>query len=203
MYDKIFNSKNIEIENIRTVLDIGSTKDNDVRSSNFFARVLSTKCAVTLFSDQAIDIERDLDFSVENALIGDASRIGSETGTFDLVLSSATIEHVGPFQNQSRMISGCIDAANRYVVVTTPNRWHPIEFHTRLPLIHWLPKPAHRFLLKHIGFPFFADENNLNLLDRRALRKLVSMNANRIKECRFVTVRLFGFVSNIVLILEI
>ena len=24
--------------------------------------------------------------------------------------------------------------------VTTPNRWFPIEVHTRLPLVHWLPE---------------------------------------------------------------
>ena len=23
--------------------------------------------------------------------------------------------------------------------LTTPNRWFPIEVHTRLPLVHWLP----------------------------------------------------------------
>ena len=28
------------------------------------------------------------------------------------------------------------------VFLTTPNRWFPIEVHTRLPLVHWLPKGA-------------------------------------------------------------
>ena len=26
--------------------------------------------------------------------------------------------------------------------LTTPNRWFPIELHTRLPLVHWLPRSA-------------------------------------------------------------
>ena len=31
------------------------------------------------------------------------------------------------------------------VFLTTPNRWFPIEVHTRLPLVHWLPeRTAHR-----------------------------------------------------------
>jgi hypothetical protein len=33
----------------------------------------------------------------------------------------------------------------RRAFVTTPNRWFPIEVHTLLPLVHWLPEPmAHR-----------------------------------------------------------
>jgi hypothetical protein len=33
----------------------------------------------------------------------------------------------------------------RRVFLTTPNRWFPIEVHTRLPFVHWLPEAvAHR-----------------------------------------------------------
>jgi hypothetical protein len=28
---------------------------------------------------------------------------------------------------------------SRRVFITTPNRWFPIEVHTKLPLVHWLP----------------------------------------------------------------
>ena len=38
-----------------------------------------------------------------------------------------------------------VKALGRRVFVTTPNRWFPVEVHTRLPLVHWLPDPlAHR-----------------------------------------------------------
>ena len=30
----------------------------------------------------------------------------------------------------------------RRVFLTTPNRWFPVEVHTRLPLVHWLPSAA-------------------------------------------------------------
>ncbi len=91
------------------------------------------------------------------------------------------------------------------MVITTPNRWHPLEFHTMLPLLHWLPRRLHRRLLKAIGFHFFADEQNLNLLDRRELRALINANAeySRIKSCRLETIRLLGFVSNLVFVLEL
>ena len=42
--------------------------------------------------------------------------------------------------------SGCSSAealrVGRRVFLTTPNRWFPIEVHTRLPLVHWLPEAA-------------------------------------------------------------
>jgi hypothetical protein len=31
--------------------------------------------------------------------------------------------------------------------VTTPNRWFPLEVHTLLPLVHWLPPAARGRLL--------------------------------------------------------
>ena len=33
-----------------------------------------------------------------------------------------------------------ISLSKDYVVISTPNRFYPIEFHTKLPLLHWLPK---------------------------------------------------------------
>jgi len=36
---------------------------------------------------------------------------------------------------------------SRRVFVTTPNRWFPIEVHTLLPLVHWLPAGPRRRLL--------------------------------------------------------
>ena len=193
---------------IQTALDIGSTRDTDMASSNFFARELSKHCRVTLFSDQTIDPAADLNFPVEATLIGDAADIdaisasGAPLGTYDLVISSATIEHVGDTDSQARMLATCLSLANRYVVVTTPNRWHPLEFHTRLPFLHWLPKPAYRWLLHRLGLSFFADEEHLNLLDRRALARLAeAATAGRgTIGWRIEKIRLFGFVSNLVLI---
>jgi hypothetical protein len=33
------------------------------------------------------------------------------------------------------------------VFVTTPNRWFPLEVHTLLPFVHWLPPGPRRRLL--------------------------------------------------------
>ena len=54
------------------------------------------------------------------------------------------IEHVGGAERQRAFVSEALRVGRR-VFLTTPNRWFPIELHTRLPLVHWLPEPmAHR-----------------------------------------------------------
>ena len=61
---------------------------------------------------------------------GDACALPFPDGAFDVVHSNAVIEHVGGRDRQQAL-----------VFLTTPNRWFPIEVHTRLPLVHWLPEP--------------------------------------------------------------
>ena len=65
-------------------------------------------------------------------------------GAFDVVYSNAVIEHVGGRERQEAFVREALRVGRR-VFVTTPNRWFPIEVHTRLPLVHWLPEgPAGR-----------------------------------------------------------
>ncbi len=37
------------------------------------------------------------------------------------------------------LLAECCRVAHRAAFVTTPNRWFPIEVHTRIPFVHWLP----------------------------------------------------------------
>jgi hypothetical protein len=190
---------------IQTVLDIGSTRDNDMAASNYLARALSRRYAVTLLSDQRIDPRTDLNFPVAATILGDAAAIDPGLGPFDLVVSNATIEHVGDAAHQAAMLESCLALARRWVVITTPSRWHPIEFHTRLPLLHWLPKTLHRRMLRRLGLSFFATEEHLNLLDRRDLERMMTRAAAKgaVESWRIETVRFLGFVSNLVLVVQI
>ena len=55
----------------------------------------------------------------------------------------------------------------------TPNRYHPFEFHTKLPLLHWLPKKIHRNILSILGINFLSKEENLNLLSNNDLLEIM------------------------------
>ena len=87
----------------------------------------------------------------------------SAGASFDVVHSSAVLEHVGSSENQKQFIAELVRVAKRAVFLTTPNRWFPVEFHSVLPLVHWLPKPWFRSLLSRTSYRFFALEENLNL----------------------------------------
>jgi hypothetical protein len=114
------------------------------------------------------------------------------------VHSSAVIEHVGDRGRQTRLLSELWRVARRGVFVTTPNRWFPVEVHTMLPLLHWLPPRWYRAILRRIGLPFFASEANLNLLSRRDLVRLA--RAAGITDFHILTVNLFGLTSNLILV---
>lgn len=69
---------------------------------------------------------------------GDACALPFPDAAFDVVHSNAVIEHVGGRERQEAFVREALRVGRR-VFVTTPNRWFPVEVHTRLPLVHWLP----------------------------------------------------------------
>jgi SAM-dependent methyltransferase len=69
---------------------------------------------------------------------GDACALPFADGEFDIVFSNAVIEHVGGRERQRQLVSEALRVGRR-VFITTPNRRFPVEVHTRLPFVHWLP----------------------------------------------------------------
>ena len=120
--------------------------------------------------------------------------------SFDIVHSNAVIEHVGSPKNQLLFIKECIRISKKYVFIQTPNRFYPLDFHTILPLIHWLPKNIHRKILKIIGLNFYSLEKNLNLLTRRDLINLCE--ELNIKNYKIIKYRLFFMTSNLILLIK-
>jgi SAM-dependent methyltransferase len=99
---------------------------------------------------------------------GDACALPFGDGEFDIVFSNAVVEHVGGRDRQHALVSEAL-RVGRSVFVTTPNRWFPIEVHTRLPLVHWLPDALSHRIYRKLGKDF-ATENRL--LSKRELAGL-------------------------------
>ena len=112
--------------------------------------------------------------------------------SFDLVVSFAVIEHVGSRAQQKEFLHE-LARVGRSVYLTTPNRWFPIEFHTVMPLVHWLPASMFRTILRLMGKTFYAQEQNLNLLSAADIKALLPLG------CTYRTAhnRLLGMTSNL------
>lgn len=90
---------------------------------------------------------------------GDACALPFDDDAFDIVFSNAVIEHVGGRERQELFVREALRVGRR-VFLTTPNRWFPIEVHTRLPLVHWLPSAAAGRVYERVG-KGWARENHL------------------------------------------
>lgn len=180
-----------------TVLDIGVTADNTYASSNYFEALYPHKHRITA---SGIDDARFLEdlYPGLRFVSADALNLPFEDGAFDYVHSSAVLEHVGHLDNQQRMISECVRVSRKGIFLTTPNRWFPVEFHTQVPLLHWLPKPWFRRLLAKAGQHELAQEKNLNLMSRSELENAAKGLGSWDFEA--ASARLFGLKSNLILV---
>ena len=98
----------------------------------------------------------------------DACELPFPDGSFDLYFANAVIEHIGGRERQRRFVEEAVRVAGR-VFVTTPNRWFPLELHTRLPLVHWLPQGAAARLYRLAGKEWAASNRLLGARELRAL----------------------------------
>ena len=186
----------------RTFLDHGTTPDTERGDSNCFIKWLLADGAV-VYAASPEDIGPLAGALPGLRLLPWPPRPEQLAGVY-AVISSAVLEHVGSDQRQIEYLAGLL-AARRTVLVTTPNRRHWLEFHTKLPLLHWLPRRWHRALLTAVGLRFWADETNLNLVTRRDLIRQLG-TASRLAAAP-VSIAWFrpvflGMVSNLVVLVE-
>jgi len=184
---------------LSSILDVGVTADRASLSSNYFEKYYPRKEKIIALSNQNAAFLENVYPGIKFSL-GDAKKLPYDDQSIDVVFSSAVIEHIGCQENQKKMLSECFRVAKKGVFITTPNRWYPIEVHTILPLLHWLPKTAHRKLLRAFGLKFYSSEENLNLLDRKTLSNFCSEIG--ISNYVIKPVTTMGFTSNLILIIK-
>ncbi len=151
-----------------SVLDLGVTPDERLTDSNFFEKLYPWKSRITAASvEECGHIVRKYGLK-EFVLTRPKQPLPFRDGEFDILICSAVLEHVGTREDQRFFLSECLRVADR-VFITTPNRWFPIEMHTFLPFLHWLPWPWFQKIAAPIQKGFWSDINNLNVLSRRDL----------------------------------
>ena len=114
--------------------------------------------------------------------------------SFDLCWSNAVIEHVGNFQRQIEFLKE-IKRTCKHGYITTPNKFFPIEVHTRVPLLHFLPKSLFDSFLRLIGKDW-ATGSYMSLLSKKELN--LALQKAGIQEYTIYQNKLFGFTLDFV-----
>ena len=207
LFDRIIIKKRKEIINIINkyfanksfddALDIGTTDDMEFESSNHIIRNINKVKEYKSISNQKIN-SSFFKKTLNKSILENLSEEEIQKYMSDIVISNATIEHVGNYTCQLKMLSNIVNLTKKYFVVTTPNRFHPFDFHTKIPFIHWFPKKIHRKILSWFNLDYFSKEENLNLLSISDLKKLLD-NYPLIKYEIF-KIKFLGFTSNFIII---
>jgi SAM-dependent methyltransferase len=158
-----------------TVLDVGADEvgfgadggQSGCGTHNFFEELYPWRARIT-----ALGLHEGADFRryyPDVAYVqGDACALPFADHAFDVVFSNAVIEHVGDRERQRRFVEEALRVGRR-VFLTTPNRWFPMEVHTRLPVVHWLPEAAAGRAYDLAGKGWARDNHLLGANDFRGL----------------------------------
>ena len=175
------------------VLDIGVTSDDSYQESNYFERLYPYKDRIVCVgTEDGSHLEKKYP-GMKFIPINPHEPLPFKDKEFDIAFSNAVIEHVGSRENQRAFILEML-RVTRSFFLTTPNRWFPVEFHTALPLLHFLPKKVYRRALAALGEVYWSKEENLNLLSKKELLALFPNNYNVFID----SLQLLGFSTNLI-----
>lgn len=172
-----------------TILEVGVEDIEYSPASNFLIKNYPYRHNIT-----ALGIG---DLSKFRRTYPDVSIVNYDGGTFpfrknqfDIAHSNAVIEHVGPFEAQEMFLKEIVRISKRGMI-TTPNKYFPIEIHTRVPLLHWAEKNKFDRFLRLIGKDW-ATDSYMYLLGENELRLLIK--SVDLSNYRLIKNRFLGFV---------
>lgn len=177
------------------ILDAGFSENEYSETDNFIEKYYPYPRMLT-----ALGIDYPNKFKIRypevTAINYDGNVFPFDDKSFDVCWSNAVIEHVGDQEKQLFFLKE-IKRVSKKAFVTTPNKYFPIEPHTRTPLLHYLPKAVFDGYLSTIG-KSWATGNYMKLLSCTDLKGLLS-SAN-ITNYKIHKNKLGGFTLDFVII---
>lgn len=150
------------------MLLVGVSASGGVATRNLIERGLADQYRVVALTYDAPLRPLPLDVPTVR---GDGRRLPLLDDSVDYVFSNAVIEHLGGREGARQLIAESLRVARRGVIHTTPNRWFPVETHTSVPLLHWLPRRFQETAFRRVGKHF--PTSSYWLMSRRDLRRLM------------------------------
>lgn len=110
-------------QNLSTAVLVGVGGGDDPNGA-IVERAVATQGRIVAACDMLPDIQGDVPY-----VRGDGRALPFRAGAVDIVVSNAVVEHVGQETDQ-RMFVAEHSRVGRAWVMTTPNKWFPVESHT-------------------------------------------------------------------------
>ena len=197
MYNLFINSMNPKAED--SILDAGVTPAKGIGgaktiTNNYLEQVYPYTNQITATSIEKSGKNLEKIFKGLTFVLTEPYHTPFRDREFDVVFCNAVVEHTGSREQQRSFIHEYCRVGKKFFF-TTPNRWFPIEPHTAIPLIHWLPARYFRKVLKMLGKKHLADEQILNLL---SASDFISLFPKEKIKLRLLRVRTMGMTSNLI-----
>ena len=155
------------------VVDVGvgdtpfGTEPGVAATHNFFEALYPWPEQITAVSDVPLPNFAQ-EFPTITTVTASGTDLPFEDDAFDVAFSNAVVEHVGSRDEQRRFVAELCRVAPR-VFLSTPNRWFPLETHTLVPFVHWLPRPVAGRIFGALGKDGWK---RVDLLTKRELLEL-------------------------------
>ena len=149
-----------------TVVDIG-VSDDENEGANYLEKHYPWPRSITCAGIGDGELVRRAYPDISFVRIEPGQSLPFENDRFDIACSNAVIEHVGGAAQRQAFIAEHLRIA-KTAFITFPNRWFPIEHHTGIPILHYIPS-LFRKALKGTKYSYWADPEQMDFLDARTV----------------------------------
>lgn len=180
-----------------SILDVGFNNEEHSPVDNFLERNYPHSQNITALGVDADNLFKQR-YSMVKTVIYEGNQYPFRDKQFDIGWSNAVIEHVGNENSQLLFLLEISRTCQR-IYLTTPNRYFPIELHTRIPFLHWLPKNLFDYI---IGFTpkKWAKGDYMHLLSIKQIKNLLKDAG--ITDYTIHRNKLFGFTMDFSIIIN-
>ena len=180
-----------------SILDVGFADREFSQVDNYLERHYPWQSQIT-----ALGIRGNEHFSLRypdvRVVLYDGKTFPFPDKTFEIGWSNAVIEHVGNEDSQLFFVKELVRTCKK-VYFTTPNRFFPVEVHTRIPFLHWLPKKYFDKILSATS-KYWAAGDYMHLLSKRKLKNIFKKAG--ITNYRIFHNKLMGFTMDFSIIID-
>ncbi|MEW6095875.1 MAG: class I SAM-dependent methyltransferase [bacterium] len=159
------------------ILDVGVGEDELCYSDNLLEKeyLYPERIVVVGIDENLYKLKKR--YPKVRIIICDGKNLPFKDLTFDIAYSNAVIEHVGDHISQQLFLKEIMRVSSKGAFITTPNKYFPIEFHTNILLLHFLPQKYFDWVVKLFKLDW-ATGDYMNLLSFKKFKDLFPNSCN-------------------------